>query len=130
MTDRAALLRRYRELVLDELPRRARAGRWVVTNDHCFGRIVLDNTVGGCWYDVLDRRSDRTDPDASDPHSVRAGRPTPDRRPAFAQLDDAQLAAAVALAERVATEGDPLLRELNARSLAWRGKAPGHPAVG
>jgi hypothetical protein len=106
VTDRAALLRRYRELVLDELPRRARAERWVVVNDHCVGRIVLDNTVGGCWYDVLDRR----------------------RSPAFAQLDDAQLAAAVALAERIATEGDPLLRELNAHSLAWRGKASRRPA--
>ena len=107
MTDRAALLRRYRELVLDELPRRARAGGWVVVNDHCFGRIVLDNTVGGCWYDVLDRR----------------------RSPAFAQLDDGRLADAVSLAERIAVEGDELLRELDARSLAWRGK-PSKPARG
>src|SRR3954454_6482617 len=99
--NRAALLCRYRELVLDELPRRAREGRWVVVHDHCFGRIVLDHAVGACWYDVLDRR----------------------RSPAFAQLDDARLAAAVALAERIAAEGDPVLRELNARSLAWRGKA-------
>jgi hypothetical protein len=128
--DRAALLQRYRALVLDELPRRARAGRWVVVHDHCFGRIVLDNTVGGRWYDVLDRRSDRSGHDASAPHSVRGGRPAPDRRPAFAQLDDARLAAAVELAERIAAEGDPLLRELNARSLAWRGKASGRPAVG
>jgi hypothetical protein len=100
VTDRAALLRRYRELVLDELPRRARSGGWVVVNDHCFGRIVLDNTVGGRWYDVLDRR----------------------RSPAFSQLGDEQLAAAVALAERIAAEGDGLLRELDARSLEWRGK--------
>ncbi len=99
--DRDQLLGRYRALVLEELPRRARAGRWVVTADHCFGRIVLDHAVGGRWYDVLDRR----------------------RGPAFAQLDDAQLAGAVALAERIAAEGDPLLRELDARSLAWRGKA-------
>lgn len=106
-TDRAALLRRYRELVLVELPRRARAGRWVVTQDHCFGRIVLDNTVGGRWYDVLDRR----------------------RSPAFAQLDDDRLAAAVTLAERIAREGDPLLRELDARSLAWRGRPPKRPGV-
>jgi hypothetical protein len=76
--DRAPLLARYRELVLDELPRRARAERWVVTADHCFGRIVLDHAVGGRWYDVLDRR----------------------RSPAFAQL-----------------------RELDAQSLRWRGKA-------
>jgi hypothetical protein len=106
--DRRTLLRRYRELVLDELPRRAREGRWVVTQDHCFGRIVLDNTVGGRWYDVLDRR----------------------RSPAFAQLDDERLAAAVALAERIAAEGDPLLRDLDARSLAWRGKPPKRPGVG
>ncbi|MGY1761899.1 hypothetical protein ACI79G_09330 [Geodermatophilus sp. SYSU D00779] len=97
---RHALLARYRELVDDELPRRAREGRWVVTADHCFGRILLDHAVGGRWYDVLDRR----------------------RSPASAQLDDAQLAAAVALAERVLVEGDPLLRALDARSLAWRGK--------
>jgi hypothetical protein len=98
--DRSALLDRYRALVLDELPRRARAERWVVTADHCFGRIVLDSTVGGRWYDVLGRSGG----------------------PAYARLTDGQLAAAVALAERIAAEGDPLLRELDARSLAWRGK--------
>ena len=100
MADRARLLTRYRELVLEELPRRARASGWVVTADHCFGRIFLDHAVQGRWYDVLDRH----------------------RSPAFAQLDDVQLGVAVALAERVAAEGDPLLRELDAQSLAWRGK--------
>ena len=99
---RQALLARYRELVLHELPRRARAGGWVVTADHCFGRIVLDHAVAGRWYDVLDRR----------------------RSPAFAQLSDGQLAAAVALAERVLDEGDPMLRHLDAQSLQWRGKPP------
>ena len=99
---REELLARYRELVLGELPRRARDGHWVVREDHCFGRIVLDSTVGGCWYDVLDRRGS----------------------PAFAQLDDAQLATAVTLAERILAEGDPLLRELDAQSLIWRGKRP------
>lgn len=100
MTARELLLARYRELVLRELPRRARAERWVVTADHCFGRIVLDHAVGGRWYDVLDRR----------------------RSPAFAQLSDGQLAAAVALAERMLVDGDDLVRRLDARSLAWRGK--------
>jgi hypothetical protein len=102
VTDRAGLTSRYRELVLGDLPRRARAEGWVVTADHCFGRIVLDTTVGRRWYDVLDRR----------------------RSPAFEQLDDAQLAAAVALAERMLAEGDPLVRQLDAQSLAWRGKRP------
>jgi hypothetical protein len=99
--DREALLARYRELVLGALPRAARAGRWVVTEDHCFGRIVLDHAVGGRWYDVLDRR----------------------RSPAFAQLDDARLAGAVRLAERMLTEGAPLVRELDTQSRSWRGKA-------
>ena len=100
--NRAELLARYRELVLGELPRRARDGRWVVHEDHCLGRIVLDHAVGGRWYDVLDRR----------------------RSPAFARLDDEQLASAVELAERLLAEGDPLLRELDAQSLSWRGKPP------
>ncbi len=102
---RDELYARYRQLVDDELPQRARAGRWVVTADHCFGRILLDHAVGGRWYDVLDRR----------------------RSPASAQLDDDQLATAVALAERVLAEGDPLLRRLDAQSLAWRGKRTSLP---
>ena len=106
--ERERLRQRYRELVLDELPRRARVGRWVVTEDHCFGRIVLDTAVGGCWYDVLSRG----------------------RTPAYLQLDDERLAAAVLVAERIATEGDPLLRELDARSLAWRGKPAKRGGVG
>jgi len=108
--DRDDLLTRYRRLVLHELPLRARAERWVVTADHCFGRIVLDHAVGGRWYDVLDRR----------------------RSPAFAQLDDAQLAAAVRLAEQIESEGDPLLRRLDEQSLRWRGHSPkpaGQPTV-
>ena len=98
--DREQLLARYRALVLEELPGRARREGWVVTADHCFGRIVLDHAVGGRWYDVLDRR----------------------RSPAFTQLDDEQLRAAVTLAERMAVAGDPLVRALDAESLAWRGK--------
>ncbi len=97
---RDALVARYRALVLEELPRRAAAEGWVVRFDHCFGRIVLDHAVGGCWYDVLDRR----------------------RSPAYAQLDDAALARAVAVAERIAAGGDPVLRALDRQSLAWRGK--------
>ena len=104
--DRADLVRRYRELVLRDLPERARAGRWVVRADHCFGRIVLDHAVGGCWYDVLDRR----------------------RSPAYEQLDDERLRAAVGVAEQIAAEGEPLLRRLKDQSLRWRGDPPA-PAV-
>jgi hypothetical protein len=80
----------------------------VVTADHCFGRILLDHAVGGRWSDVLDRR----------------------RSPASAQLDDDQLAAAVALGEPVLTEGDPLLRGLDAQSPTWRGKPPKRTSPG
>ena len=113
MTERAALEARYRSLVREQLPAAARAQRWVLRDDHCFGRVLLDDAVGGCWYDVLDRR-----------------------RTAFLQLDDDQLARAVELAERLLVEGDALLRELDARSLAWRGKppkqagGPGRPRTG
>ena len=75
--------------------------RSTLTVDGTDYEIYRLDAVGGCWYDVLDRR-----------------------RTAFTQLDDAQLAGAVALAERVLAEGDPLLRELDAQSLAWRGKPP------
>jgi proline racemase len=85
--------------VRHELPARARAGGWSLRDDHCFGRVLLDDAVGGCWYDVLDRR-----------------------RTAFRQLDDAQLGRAVEVGERLLREGDPLLRDLDDRSLTWRGK--------
>jgi hypothetical protein len=99
---RDELLVRYRVLVDDALPAAARDGRWSLRLNHCFGRVLLDDAVGGCWYDHLDRRAGA----------------------AYRQLDDDQLAGAVALGERLLTEGDALLRSLDARSLEWRGKAP------
>lgn len=97
--DRIGLEERYLALVQRELPAAARAGQWRLQSDHCFGRVLLDDAVGACWYDVLDRR-----------------------RTAFRQLDDTRLAGAVALAERLLVKGDSLLAELDDRSLAWRGK--------
>jgi hypothetical protein len=99
---RDELLARYRVLVDDALPAAARDGRWSLRLNHCFGRVLLDDAVGGCWYDHLDRRAGA----------------------AYRQLDDDQLAGAVARGERLLTEGDGLLRSLDARSLEWRGKAP------
>jgi hypothetical protein len=99
--DRARVEAEYLRLVKEQLPAAARQGRWVLRLDHCFGRVLLDDAVGGCWYDALDRR-----------------------RPAYRQLTDAQLEGAVALGRRLLEEGDPLLRRLDAQSLAWRGKPP------
>lgn len=99
---RDALLTRYRQLVDVELPAAADRDGWILRNNHCFGRVLLDHAVGRCWYEVLDRR---------------AG-------PAYRQLDDRTLADTVGLAERLLVEGDPLLRQLDASSLRWRGKPP------
>jgi hypothetical protein len=93
---------RYRELVSVELPAAAREQGWVITRDHCFGRVLLDDAVGACWYDVLGRG----------------------RGAAFRKLDDAQLAHAVAQGEWMLAEGAETVRALDAQSLAWRGKPP------
>lgn len=69
----------------------------MVTEDHCFQRIVLDHLFSDAWYGHV-------------------------QRPAYRHLDDGQLERAVDIAERIAAEGDPLLRRLNEQSLRWRGK--------
>ena len=92
---------RWLTVTKQELPARARRERWPLRNDHCFQRVVLDAVCGGRWYGHVER-------------------------PAYRNLDPTRLTEAVALAERLATEPEPeaavLLRELNAQSLAWRGK--------
>lgn len=100
--DRDALLARYRRLVDVELPEAARRDGWILRDNHCFGRVLLDHAVGRCWYEVLDRRAGA----------------------AYRQLDDHTLARTVDLAERLLFEGDPLLRQINALSLRWRGHEP------
>lgn len=99
---RDALLARYRQLVDVELPQAARRDGWILRDNHCFGRVLLDHAVGRCWYEVLDRRAGA----------------------AYRQLDDQTLADTVDLGERLLLEGDPLLRQLDAASLRWRGKPP------
>jgi hypothetical protein len=97
-----ALRARWLVLTKDRLPSRARAERWPLREDHCFQRVLLDAACGGRWYDHVPGR------------------------PAYRHLDADRLGHAVALAERLAVEPDAatLLRELDARSLAWRGKRP------
>ncbi|GJD29351.1 hypothetical protein PMNALOAF_0584 [Methylobacterium adhaesivum] len=86
---------RWRELVERRLPQAARPD-WPVHRDHCFARILLDNTCGGPWRE-----------------SVRA--------PAWANLSADQCAAAIGLGEAVLA-GRADLDVLNRRSLALRGK--------
>ena len=102
--DRYDLQARWLTLTREVLPARARAAAdagkvWPVRLDHCFMRIALDQLFQGCWYDHLDRR-------------LRA----------YKQLDDDQLAQAVALAEQLVEAGSPLVAAWNRQSLSWRGK--------
>ena len=92
---------RWLALTKQQLPARAREERWPLREDHCFQRVLLDAACGGRWYDHVPAR------------------------PAYRHLDFERLRHAVALAERLAAEPDAatLLRELNAQSLQWRGKA-------
>jgi len=78
------------------LPGRAAAQSWPIRLDHCFMRVCLDNAIGVRWDTVV-------------------------RRPAARHLTDAQLACAIATAERIAAN-PALLGSLNHASLQMRGK--------
>ena len=92
---RAALEAAWLELTRRTLPGLAAARGWPVSADHCFQRILLDNAVGGVWYDAIARR------------------------PAYRHADAALLASAVALGRQVAAGGRDL-HELTRRARAWR----------
>lgn len=89
----------YVDRVTERLPERAAAGEgWPIRDDHCFGRVVLDNVFEDEWYDHVDGR------------------------PAYEHLSHAQLERALAIADRMLRAGVPAVEELNANSLRWRGE--------
>ena len=90
----AALVPRWFELVRHVLPSMATSHRWPISADHCFMRVCLDVSLAAAWPSVV-------------------------RAPAYRHLTDAQLAAAVAIAEGVLAEPGTL-PELNRRSRAMR----------
>ena len=92
----------YDDLVKRVLPALAKEENWPIRFDHCFARVVLDNTFGRCWYDALDRR----------------------RGSAISQIAVEDLRRAVELARRMEHEGRPAVEDLDAKSLAYRGKPP------
>ena len=94
-SDRAALQQEWLALTRHALPALATVRGWPIALDHCFARVLLDNAVGGCWYDAIPGR------------------------PAYRHATDAQLTAAVTLA-RAARDGTLDLPAANASSLAWR----------
>lgn len=92
------LRNQYLELTNRVLPGLANQRNFPVRYNHCFQRIILDNLFGRCWYDVLDRKQGS----------------------AYKQLTEAQLEVAIALAQRIITEPDAYLEQLNQNSLNWR----------
>ncbi len=96
---RADSVARWLHLTRVVLPALAATHRWPIRNDHCFMRVCLDLAIGAPWHQRV-------------------------RRPAIRHLDDAQLARAIALAERIAAE-PASLAALNRESLALRGRQRG-----
>jgi hypothetical protein len=82
-------------LTRETLPALAQARGWPVSADHCFQRILLDNAVGGRWYDTITAR------------------------PAYRHIATEALARAIALGQATIA-GETDLHDLNRRSLAWR----------
>lgn len=106
--DRLSSLRnQYLELTNQVLPNLAKTRHFPVRHNHCFQRIILDNLFGRCWYTVLERG----------------------RQPAYKQLTENQLEAAIALANQIIDQPDSYLQQLNQNSLRWRGQlSPGGDA--
>ena len=94
------LQNRYLELTNKLLPQIAKQRGFPVRYNHCFGRIILDNLFGCCWYEVLDRKQGA----------------------AYKQLTEEQLSKAIALAEAIIARPNEYIVQLNNNSLRWRGK--------
>ncbi|KAI5365353.1 Putative methylated-DNA-[protein]-cysteine S-methyltransferase, active [Septoria linicola] len=97
------LQERWNYLYKEYLPALAKARdeaqpKWPVNLDHCFARIVLDNSVGvdKPWTEVV-------------------------KSPAYKNMSETQLKGAIALAEKIAN-GEANLVELDEQSLQLRGK--------
>jgi len=96
--DLIQLQKQYLSLINHKLPERAKQGDLPVRLNHCFGRIVLDNLFGGCWYQFLSRK-----------------------QPAYKQLNPSQLTAAIVLAQTM-VDNPEKAQIFNQNSLRWRGK--------
>ena len=96
---RAALEQRWLALTRERLPAMAGRHGWPIHLDHCFMRVCLDAALGAPWTAAV-------------------------KRPALHHMSDAQLEAAIRVAESIAARPDAL-PELNRRSLDGRRAARG-----
>ena len=85
--------------------------KWPVTLDHCFARIILDNTIGSSDSNPSENGTSRVVP-----WDTVIG------RPAVRQMNADQLRAAIDLGQRI-QKGEADLVTLDQRSLEGRGKA-------
>ena len=92
--ERTILLERWLELTRRVLPAMAAAQGWPIREDHCFMRVCLDAVAGAPWRQVI-------------------------RPPAIRHMSEAQLAAAVRVAQDIADRPDTLAA-LNSQSLRQR----------
>jgi hypothetical protein len=90
------LTEQYLDLVNQQLPEAARHGHYPVRHNHCFARIILDAVCGCPWYEALER-------------------------PAYQHLSEAQMRAAIALAQTF-LNNPQACHAANHQSLAYRGK--------
>jgi hypothetical protein len=104
MDSRSQLRNQYLELTNKVLPDIAVSRGFPVRYNHCFQRIILDNLLQCCWYEVLQRG----------------------REPAYKQLSTEQLEQAIVLAHEIIAQPNSYLEQLNQNSLRWRGKLS-HP---
>ena len=100
MNELKLLQDRYLELINQVLPQLAKERQFPVRYNHCFGRIVLDNLFGCCWYEVLSRKNGS----------------------AYKQLNQEQLIRAIEIAEAIIAKPEEYIAQLNRNSLRWRGK--------
>lgn len=89
-----ALRAHWRDLVERRLPDAAACSDWPVHRDHCFARILLDNSVGAPWREQI-------------------------QAPAWRRASPGILSRAIALGEAV-LNGEEDLYALNAASLRLR----------
>ena len=92
--DRTALVDRWFELTRRTLPAMAAGQRWPIRYDHCFMRVCLDEAMRAPWHQIV-------------------------KRPAIHHMTEAQLAAAIDVAERITAQPE-LLGPLNEQSLRQR----------
>ena len=90
----------YLKLVNEELPAQAKQRDFPVRFNHCFARIILDNLLGCCWYEKIDRK----------------------KGAAYKQLSVEQLQKAIEMAETIIDSPDSYIQQLNQNSLRWRNK--------